>query len=139
MAKAIRDVMTTDPVSMPASATVLDAARKMREESIGAVLVLEGEQVCGILTDRDVVVRSVAAGQQPAATTLNQVCSQHLATVSPDDHLGVAVRLMRDKAVRRVPVVDHDRPVGIVSLGDLARGRDRESALGVISAAPPNV
>jgi len=89
----------------------------------------------GILTDRDVVVRVVAEGRDPRATRLADVCSRELTTVSPDDNVDDAIAVMRDKAIRRVPVVDRGRPIGIVALGDLA---PRGTTLGEISAAPPN-
>jgi CBS domain-containing protein len=85
------------------------------------------------------VVRILAEGRDPAATTLADISSHDLTTVSPEDSVEQAVQLMREKAIRRLPVVEDGRPVGIVSLGDLAVERDPDSALGEISAAPPNV
>jgi CBS domain-containing protein len=110
----------------------------MRDANIGDVIVLKGSQVCGILTDRDIVVRGVSEGRDLAATKVGDICSQELASVSPTDEVEQAIRLMRDKAVRRLPVVEAGNPVGIVSIGDLAIERDPHSALGQISAAPPN-
>jgi CBS domain-containing protein len=110
----------------------------MRDGNIGDVVVLEEDRIQGILTDRDIVVRALADGRDPARTTVGEICSRELTTLSPDDAIGDAERIMRDKAVRRLPVVEGGRPVGIVSLGDLAVERNPESALGGISAAPPN-
>ncbi len=110
----------------------------MRNSNIGDVVVVDGQQICGILTDRDIVVRAVAQGLDPVSTPLKDICSRELTTLSPQDSLDHAVRLMREKAIRRLPVVENKRPVGIVSIGDLALERDRNSALGNISAAPPN-
>jgi CBS domain-containing protein len=138
MPQRIHDVMTPNPVSLPGTASVHEAARAMRDQDIGDVIVLENNQICGIVTDRDIVVRAVAEMRDPAATTLADICSHALTTVSPDDSIAQAVRLMREKAIRRLPVVEGGRAVGIVSLGDLAIERDPESALGEISAAPPN-
>jgi CBS domain-containing protein len=136
----VREVMTPNPRSMAATASVMEAARTMREHDVGDVIVLDGDRLCGILTDRDIVVRALAKGQDPAATRIGEVCSRELATLSPRDSVEKAARLMRDMAIRRLPVVEDDgQVVGIVSLGDLAVGRDRRSALGEISAAPPNV
>jgi CBS domain-containing protein len=135
----IRQVMTTDPVSMPASASLAEAARQMRDAGIGDVIVLEDSRVCGIVTDRDLVVRGLAEGRDPERTQIAEVCSRELTTLSPRDTVERAVELMRDKAIRRLPIVDDGRPVGIVSIGDLALERDPESALGQISAAPPNL
>jgi len=87
---------------------------------------------------RDIVVRTVAEARDPATTTLADICSHALTTVSPTDSIEQAVQLMRAKAIRRLPVVEGGQAVGIVSLGDLAVERDPSSALGDISAAPPN-
>jgi CBS domain-containing protein len=138
MAPTVRDVMTANPVTLPAQAPVLEAAKKMRDADIGDVIVLEGESICGVVTDRDIVVRVLAEEREPAGTKLGEICSRELATVSPDDDLTQAGDLMRERTVRRVPVVEDGKPVGIVSMGDLALERDPDSALGEISAAAPN-
>jgi CBS domain-containing protein len=134
----IRDIMTSDLTVLPASASVFEAASKMRDANIGDVVVADAGQICGIITDRDVVIRAVAEGRDPARTRLADICSQELTTVSPTDSLDHAVRLMRQKAIRRLPVVENGRAVGIVSIGDLAQERDPTSALSDISAAPSN-
>jgi CBS domain-containing protein len=90
------------------------------------------------LTDRDVVVRAVAEGRDPKSIKVGEIVSEDVATVTPDEPVDKVVSLMREKAIRRVPVVDGGRPVGIVSLGDLAVERDSKSALADISAAEPN-
>lgn len=136
--ETVQDVMTPDPITLPETAVIVDAARKMREVGIGDVVVLHGETVCGIVTDRDIVVRGVAEERDPRSTTLGEICSRELRTLSPNDQIGMAVRLMREHAIRRLPVVEGGRPVGILSLGDLAIGHDPESALADGSAAPPN-
>jgi CBS domain-containing protein len=138
MAQHIRELMTTNPVSLPGTASVREAACAMRDGDIGDVIVIEHNQVCSIVTDRDIVVRSVAEEQDPDTTTLADICSHALLTVAPTDSVEHAVRLMRTHAIRRVPVVEKGKAVGIVSLGDLAVERDPSSALGEISAAPPN-
>jgi len=138
MAPTVRDVMTPDPVALKAEAPVVEAAMKMKERDIGAVIVLDGERVCGVVTDRDLVVRVIADGQDPTAARLQDVCSRELASVSPDDDLTRAGKLMRERAVRRLPVVENGRPVGILSMGDLAVERDPDSPLADISAASPN-
>lgn len=138
MTQSIREVMTPDPISIPATSSVAEAARAMRDGNIGDVIVLKDSQVCGILTDRDIVIRAVAEGRDLTATKVADICSQELTTIAPTDEVEQAVRLMRDKAIRRLPVVEGGKPVGIVSIGDLAIERDPHSALGRISAAPPN-
>ncbi|HEV3400644.1 MAG TPA: CBS domain-containing protein [Acidimicrobiales bacterium] len=130
--------MTTDPVALDASEPVGEAARRMKAQDIGDVIVLQDGQICGVVTDRDIVVRVLAEGRDPNQTQLGEVCSREVASVSPTDDLTAAGDLMRDRAVRRVPVVENGRPVGIVSIGDLAIERDPDSALSHISAAPPS-
>ncbi|WP_030185501.1 CBS domain-containing protein [Streptomyces violaceorubidus] len=137
MTQYVRDVMTGDPVTVEPLTSVAAVARIMRDGDLGAVLVTEGDRLRGLVTDRDLVVRSVAEGGDPEQTTVVGACSDDPVTVRSDEELDRAVRLMREHTVRRVPVVDDGRPVGIVSLGDLAVERDPESALGDISAARP--
>jgi CBS domain-containing protein len=135
----VRDVMTVKPIELPASATLSEAARAMRDANIGAVLVTGRSGLAGIVTDRDLVVRAVAEGKDPQKTTLEHICSSDITALSPDDPIHDAVALMRKKSVRRLPVIEDDsRPVGILSLGDLAQRLDPASALGEISAARPN-
>ena len=138
MATTVRDVMTSALVTFPESATAAEAAQGMREWDIGDVLVERNGKVTGIVTDRDIVVRAVAEGRAPSSVKLGEICSDMLVTVAPSDTVDSVVRLMRDNALRRVPVFDGDRAVGIVTLGDLAMERDEHSALADISAAPPN-
>ena len=134
----VQDVMTSDPVALDASEPVLEAAKRMKEHDIGDVIVLDDGQVCGVVTDRDIVVRVLADGRDASQTPLAEVCSRDLVTVAPGDDLTAAGDLMRDRAVRRVPVVENGKPVGIISIGDLAIERDPDSALSHISAAPPS-
>ncbi|MGW3627202.1 CBS domain-containing protein [Streptomyces sp. NPDC000880] len=94
--------------------------------------------VACLVTDRDPVVRVLADGKNVEDTTVAAACSADLVAVSPDDDIGRGVQLMRERAMRRLPVVENGRPVGIVSLGDLAAERDPSSALGDISSAEPN-
>jgi CBS domain-containing protein len=139
MDQSIRDVMTPNPRMIGSSASLIEAAQTMREHDIGDVVVLEDRRLGGILTDRDIVVRALAEGRDPEKTKVGDICSRDLTTVSPTDSVGYAVRLMRAKAIRRLPVVEEGQVVGIVSLGDMAIEKDRRSVLGEISAAPPNV
>lgn len=135
----IRDVMSPRPRIVSADAMVLEAAEVMRREDIGDVLVVDGDRTCGILTDRDIVVRVLAVGQNPSQTRVGDVCSRELTTVSPEDSMSQAVRLMREKAIRRLPVRDGGEIVGMLTIGDIAVARDSRTALADISAAPPNL
>jgi CBS domain-containing protein len=137
MAKAIKDAMTTKPASLPASASVADAAQQMRELDIGDVLVEQEGRLAGIVTDRDIVVRAIAEGRD-VTSKLGDIVSSEVVCITPAESADDAIRLMRERALRRVPVVENGRPVGIVSLGDLAEERDPRSVLGEISTAPPN-
>ncbi|CAL9664464.1 CBS domain-containing protein [Streptomyces sp. enrichment culture] len=138
MTQYVRDIMTGDPVTVEPQTSVTAVARLMRDRDLGAVLVTDGDGLRGLVTDRDLVIRSVAEGGDPDRTTVAAACSDDMVTVRSDEELDHAVQLMREHAVRRVPVVDEGRPVGIVALGDLAMERDPESALGDISVARPN-
>ncbi|MGW0843475.1 CBS domain-containing protein [Streptomyces sp. NPDC002787] len=139
MAQHVRDIMTSAPLTVEPQASVRSVAQLMRDQDLGAVLVTDGDRLRGLVSDRDLVVRAVAEGADPEQTTVVHACSEDLVTVGPDEDLDHAARLMREHAVRRLPVVDEGRPVGIVSLGDMAIERDPESALGDISAAKPNL
>ena len=130
--------MTTHPIALPVTSLVVDAARAMRDADIGDVIVVEDGCICGIVTDRDITVRGVAEGRDIARLKLADICSRVLTTVSPRDSVDDAVRLMQENAIRRLPVVEGGKPVGVVSLGDLAVTQDPHSALGNISAAPAN-
>ena len=124
MAQEIREVMTQDVVTLPKEASLVDASRAMRERDIGDVLVVDDERLAGIVTDRDIVVRAIADERSPADTTLGDLATDDVTTISPEDPVEDAIRIMRDQAVRRIPVVENDRPVGIVSIGARALGRD---------------
>jgi CBS domain-containing protein len=138
MAQQVREIMTSAPVTVGALTAVSEVAQRMRDQDIGAVLVTEGDQLRGLVTDRDLVVRVIAERKDPADTTVRDALSADLVTVTPDDEVTRAVELMREHSLRRLPVVEGKTPVGIVSLGDLAIERDPSSALGDISAARPN-
>jgi CBS domain-containing protein len=137
MAQSVRDVMTPNPRTVSADTTLDDAAREMSQDDIGAVLVKENGSV-GILTDRDIVVRAVAEHKDPSATKVSDVATRDVASLTPDQTVDDAIKIVREKNVRRIPVLDGDKPVGIVSIGDLAIERDTDSALADISSEPAN-
>ena len=138
MGQKIRELMTGGPISLDVSATVSEAARQMKERNVGDVLVTRDGKLCGIVTDRDLVVRCLAQDGDARSQPIGEVCTEELVTLAPDEEVTAAIRGMQDHAIRRIPIVDRDRAVGVVSLGDLAVERDRQSTLGEISAAPPN-
>lgn len=138
MALSVRDVMTSEPVCIDPHTTVTDAARRMSDYNIGDVLVTDASGLRGVITDRDIVVRAVAMGGSPDDITVGDIVSPDPVCVSTSDPVSHAVELMRDNALRRLPVVDDGEVVGIVTLGDLARSQDSRSALADISSAPAN-
>jgi CBS domain-containing protein len=138
MGQQVKDVMTSGPITLDREASLVEAARVMRDQGIGDVIVVEGDDAAGIVTDRDIVIRGVAEGADPNTTRVGQVVSGDLTSVAPDDPVDRAVELMREKAVRRLPVLEGGKPVGVVSLGDLAIQGDTEadSVLADISDEP---
>ncbi len=137
MAATVGEIMARHPQTVQASAPVREAAARMRDADTGDVVVLDGESLVGILTDRDIAVRVVAEGGS-ADTPVRDACTADPTTVTADTTVEQAVALMRDGAVRRLPVVEGTRPVGVVSLGDLAIEQDEDSVLADISAATEN-
>lgn len=138
MAKNIREIMCTTLHFVPPETDLVSVARTMRDEDIGAVLVGDSTSLYGLVTDRDLVVRGLAGGLDPYQTKVGGICSDATVMVGPEDGLDDAVRLMREHAVRRLPVVQEGRAVGIISIGDLAMERDPDSALADISRAKAN-
>jgi CBS domain-containing protein len=138
MADYVRDVMTPGVVAVRPDASLVEAAQLMRAQDIGDVLVADGQHVVGVLTDRDIAVRAVADGADPLTVSAQSVCTPDPVMVAPDDAVSRAITLMREHAVRRLPVVEGGLPVGIVSLGDLAEAQDPRSALADISRAEPD-
>jgi CBS domain-containing protein len=135
----VQDIMTTELATVPMSAPIEQAARLMRDEDIGDVIVINDEGgLVGLVTDRDIAIRAIADGRDPSDTAVREICSADLVTASPGEDVDAVAELMRSQAVRRIPVVDGDRPVGIVSLGDLAVDREPDSALAEISAEDPD-
>ena len=138
MAQSIREVMTENPELVAGDTTVADAAKLMRDKDFGGVLCGDGDEVSGFLTDRDIALRVVAEGKDPTSTTVSEVATTDLHTLSPDDSVEDAIELVRQHDIRRVPVVEGAKPVGIVSIGDLAIERDEDSALADLSASSEN-
>ncbi len=137
MANTVADVMTGNPVTLEGDQPVVEAARRMRQADSGNVIVLDNGRVAGIVTDRDITVR-VVADQMDLNTPIREVCTDDVETVAPDTSIEQAVQIMRSRAIRRLPVIQNDQAVGVVSIGDLAIERDENSALAEISAAEPN-
>ena len=138
MAQTVADVMTRNPATVERAASAAEAARLMARGDMGDVIVLDNGTVVGVVTDRDIAVRLVAEEKDPRTPVAEIISDQDLVTVAPDMPLDQVVGLMRKHSVRRLPVLQKGRAVGIVSLGDLAMERDEGSALADISAAEGN-
>ena len=133
---SVRDVMSENPKTVEPGDSIQDAAKKMKDADTGALLVVDGDDLKGIVTDRDIVVNAVAEGNGDAK--VEDVASTDTTTIEPDADLKDAIAKMREAKVRRLPVVEDGDPVGIVSLGDLAIEADDDSALKDISQASAN-
>jgi CBS domain-containing protein len=140
MAQKVRDIMSSHPMSLPSDASLIEAAKTMRDNDIGDVLIMEPDgRLIGIVTDRDMVVRGIANEKEVRSTTIADVCSPDLVAVDADDDADRAVQVMRQRAIRRVPVMDDGQVVGVVSIGDMAIEKDPQSALAQISASRENL
>jgi CBS domain-containing protein len=120
MAESIRDAMTKNPRSIGASASVVEAARLMREGDIGSLPITDDEKLVGMITDRDITTMVVAEGADPETTSVGDVSSRDPISVEPDEDLEDALQLMARHQVRRLPVLDNGRLVGIVAQADIA-------------------
>lgn len=136
----VRDIMTSEELATATLDTTLEEiANMMKEEDVGAIPVLdEDEKLAGIITDRDIVVRAIAEGQDPSSCTAEEILSEQLHTIEPDSDLEEAADLMARHKIRRLPVVEDGTIIGIISLGDISVKAEEEQdkageALGDIS------
>ncbi|QGQ19456.1 CBS domain-containing protein [Cellulomonas sp. JZ18] len=135
MPRTVSEVVDRDVVTAEVTTTVREVAELMRERAVGDVVVTDGGRLVGIVTDRDLVTRVLAVGGT-GGDPVGQVCTPDPVHVGPGTTLEQAAALMADNAVRRLPVVDGEVVLGVVSLGDVAVARDAGETLGDISAAP---
>ena len=138
MAKSVRDAMTENPRSIGASASVVEAARVMREEHIGSLPITDDEQLVGMITDRDITTRVVAEAADPKMTPVGDVYSRDPVSVEPDEDLEDALQLMARHQVRRLPVVEQGRLVGIVAQADIALKDNDKTAQLVEAISEPS-
>jgi CBS domain-containing protein len=139
MAKSVRDAMSSNVRTARQDDWVSDAARAMKEEDVGSIPVVDGDRLVAILTDRDIVVRTVAEGVDPSAIKVGEIASTDLVTVEPEQRLGEALELMALHQVRRLPVVEGERLVGMLAQADVAleaKDKDAGEMLAEISEAP---
>ncbi len=134
----VRDLMTTDVDRVQPSTPLAEAARQMRDLNVGSMPVVDRQQLVGIITDRDIAVRAAADGVNPDEALVKEFMSTELVTISPDQNVSEAAKLMSQNQVRRLPVVEDGKLVGILALGDVALDpdtqRDAGSALSDISS-----
>lgn len=116
----VKDLMSKNVASVSPETSIEEVARTMKEMNIGSVPVCESGRVVGIVTDRDIVIRELANGKNPAALRVGDVMTYDISTVSPDTDVHDAVKIMSDKQIRRLPVIDNDRLVGMIAIGDMA-------------------
>ena len=134
MAESVRDAMSEDPRSIGASAAVVEAARLMREADIGSLPITDDENLVGMITDRDITMRVVAEAADPQRTPVGDVCSRDLISVAPESDLEEALQLMARHQVRRLPVVENGRLVGIVAQADIALSENEKKTGGLVVA-----
>ena len=139
--KKARDIMTGGAEFIGLDATIADAAQKMATNDIGVLPICNDEgRLQGMLTDRDIVVKVIAAGMDPSSTLVEQVAQgTEVVTIGADDSVDEALRTMKDHKVRRLPVIDGHKVIGIVSQGDIAVNLSEEQVgdlVEAISAAP---
>ena len=138
MARTVREVMTRALRTVSPDSTLAEAAREMRDGDVGPVLILDGDDPFGILTDRDIVVRAIAEGGGADSTKVGEIATRGVIGLDVDQPIDAAAELMREHDIRRLLVTEGGRPVGIIAIGDLAVELDTDSALADISAGSPN-
>ncbi|WP_338320746.1 CBS domain-containing protein [Streptomyces lonarensis] len=116
-----REIMTPDPVCADGDASVLSVAATMREEGLGALPVCEGDRLRGVVTDRDIVIGVIGQGDDPATVTAGDLVTGEAVTIGADDDVEEAMTTMTEHGVRRLPVIDGTRLVGVVAQADIAR------------------
>ena len=122
MGKSIQELMSTNPVAIDADQSVADAAKMLRDEDVGLAPIVDEDRLIGTVTDRDIAIRVVAEGNDPASTKVREIASTEIVTVDPQQDLDEALRLMARYQVRRLPVVDESaRLVGVLAQADVAR------------------
>lgn len=114
------EIMTTEVQKVSPSDSIVEAAKKMKTHNIGCIPVCEGDKLIGVLTDRDIAIQAVATGKSPQTTKCEEVMSRELIIGSPELDVHEAAQIMADEQIRRLPVVDKGKLVGIVAIGDLA-------------------
>ncbi|MHA6510910.1 CBS domain-containing protein [Tessaracoccus sp. Z1128] len=130
--KTARDIMTTPAETLAPTATLTEAARQLRDLNVGSLPILDGDHLAGVVTDRDIVVRGIAEGLDPSSATVAEVATGDVVTVDVDDDAEKVAGIMGQRQVRRVPVVDGGRLVGVIAQADVARDLDARTTGDVV-------
>jgi CBS domain-containing protein len=134
MAESVRDAMTENPSSVDASASVVEAAKMMRDQQVGSLPVTDGDNVVGMITDRDITTSVVAEAADPEKTSVGDVSSGDAISIEPDKDLEDALQLVASNQVRRLPVVEDGKLVGIVAQADIALNENEEKTGELVEA-----
>ena len=129
-----RDIMTATPDFVDGSTTVLDVAKKLATGNYGSLPICDGEKVTGMITDRDIVVKVLAEGKDPASTKVIDLVQGEVVTIGADDSIEDAARTMAKHQVRRLPVIDGTKLVGMLAQADLARSGDDKATGNTVQA-----
>ena len=117
----VKDIMTNDAITIRADSKLIEAAQKMREHEVGALPVVDGDNLVGMMTDRDIIVWAIAEERDPSDTCVSEIMTPEVFRCQADDEIEEAARIMEEKSIHRLLVVDEkDKPVGFVSLADFA-------------------
>ncbi|MHA6510402.1 CBS domain-containing protein [Tessaracoccus sp. Y1736] len=130
--KTARDIMTTPAETLAPTATLTEAAQQLRDLNVGSLPILDGDHLAGVVTDRDIVVRGIAEGLDPSSATVAGVATGAVVTVDVDDDAEKVARIMGERQVRRVPVLDGGRLVGVIAQADVARDLDARTTGDVV-------
>lgn len=130
--KTARDIMTTPAETLAPTATLTEAAQQLRDLNVGSLPILDGDHLAGVVTDRDIVVRGIAEGLDPSSATVAEVATGAVVTVDVDDDAAEVARIMGERQVRRVPVLDGGKLVGVIAQADVARDLDARTTGDVV-------
>ncbi|MBB1514568.1 CBS domain-containing protein [Tessaracoccus sp. MC1679] len=130
--KTARDIMTTPAETLAPTATLTEAAQQLRDLNVGSLPILDGDHLLGVVTDRDIVVRGIAEGLDPSNATVAEVATGAVVTVDVDDDAEKVARIMGERQVRRVPVLDGGKLVGVIAQADVARDLDARTTGDVV-------
>ncbi|MBB1511738.1 CBS domain-containing protein [Tessaracoccus sp. MC1627] len=130
--KTARDIMTTPAETLAPTATLTEAAQQLRDLNVGSLPILDGDHLVGVVTDRDIVVRGIAEGLDPSSATVSEVATGAVVTVDVADDAEKVARIMGERQVRRVPVLDGGKLVGVIAQADVARDLDARTTGDVV-------